>query len=160
LAIAPFTVVDPHTITLTTTNQDAATVDVAVTTPIDTVISSGAYTFDFNPTTTSVGSSLSPTAFTENVTFTATVNNAGATGSVTFMDGVDTLGSSMLSAGIATFETTSLSVGDHSISAVYAGDGEFSGSTSNTITQTIVKADQTVGFTSTATNAVFGASYV
>jgi hypothetical protein len=54
-----------------------------------------------------------------------------------FRDGTTVLGTGTLSAGSATFQTTSLSVGTHQISAVYSGDTNFSGSTSATLTQTV-----------------------
>jgi hypothetical protein len=44
------------------------------------------------------------------------------TGTVWFYDGTTQLGSGSLSAGVATFVSSSLAVGAHSITAVYAGD--------------------------------------
>ena len=67
------------------------------------------------------------------MTFTATVVNsspgaATPTGTVTFMDGTTMLGTGTLSTtdGLttATFTTTKLAVGSHSITAVYGGDTE------------------------------------
>jgi hypothetical protein len=67
------------------------------------------------------------------VTFTATVTpSAGgpATGTVTFMDGASTMGPGTLASDVATFSTSALVLGSHSITAVYAGDSNFAGSTS------------------------------
>ena len=68
------------------------------------------------------------------VTFTATVTGNGAvpTGSVTFMDGANTLGSVAVNAGgVAAYTTSSLAVGTHAITAVYGGDANDAGSTSS-----------------------------
>lgn len=83
-------------------------------------------------TSTFVISSLNPSTFGQSVTFTATVISSGGvpTGTVTFMDGSSTLGTGTLSTGRATFTTATLSAGTHSITAVYGGSADFSGSTS------------------------------
>ncbi|HEY7403761.1 MAG TPA: MBG domain-containing protein [Candidatus Angelobacter sp.] len=77
----------------------------------------------------------------DNVTFTATVGANGALatpgGTVTFSDGGLTLGTGTLDASLtATFSTTLLSAGTHSISATYGGDTIFdvSPSTASIIT--------------------------
>ena len=70
------------------------------------------------------------------VTFTATVTPSSAsgapTGTVTFMDGATTLGTDTLnpSTKLASILVVSLNVGSHSITAVYGGDSNFTGSTS------------------------------
>jgi len=43
----------------------------------------------------------------------------------------------MLAAGVATFTTSNLTVGTHTITAVYSGDGNFAAATSACLTQTI-----------------------
>jgi len=93
-------------------------------------------------TTTAVTSSLNPSAFGQQVTFSATVSPpSGATGTVTFMDGGSTLGTSALNAsGVATFSTSTLAAGPHSITAQYSGDGTHTGSTSPAFLQTVNKA--------------------
>jgi hypothetical protein len=75
------------------------------------------------PTSTAVASSLNPSTFGQGVTLTVTVTSTGGTptGTVAFKDGTATLGSGTLSSGKATFKTTALAVGAHSITAVYAG---------------------------------------
>jgi hypothetical protein len=72
------------------------------------------------------------------VQFTAAVTPASASGTVQFQDGGVTLGSASLSGGIAVFSTSSLSVGTHSITALYSGDTLDTGSTSPVYTQRIV----------------------
>jgi Bacterial Ig-like domain (group 3) len=74
------------------------------------------------------------------VTFTATVSGNGGvpTGSVTFMDGANTLGSVAVNAGgVASYNTSSLKVGAHTITAVYGGDANDAGSTSAGVTETV-----------------------
>jgi N-acetylneuraminic acid mutarotase len=94
--------------------------------------------------TTALTSSLNPSQFDEFVTLTATV--AGqyggvATGTITFSNGNTTLGSAPLNSGLASLTiTTPLLQGTNSIAAVYSGDSNFVGSTSNTLSQ-VVGAD-------------------
>jgi Bacterial Ig-like domain (group 3) len=91
--------------------------------------------------TTSLASSVNPSTFGQSVTFTATVSGAGATGTVTFKDGATTLGTGTLNGGAqATFSTSALALGSHSITAEYAGDTNYTGSTSAPLTQTVNQA--------------------
>jgi CSLREA domain-containing protein len=90
-------------------------------------------------TMTAVTASSSTPIYGQAVTFTATVSAlspSGATptgGTVTFYDGSTVLGYSLLSGGIASLTLSSLLAGLHTISAVYAGDGQnFTGSSSST----------------------------
>jgi len=102
-------------------------------------------------TATALTSSLNPSAYGDQVTFTATVSpSSGATGTVTFMDGGSTvLGSSTLNAsGVATLSTSSLGVGTHSITAQYSGDGNHNGSTSPALSQTVNRASTRTTLTS------------
>src|SRR6202022_958176 len=90
--------------------------------------------------TTSVVSSVNPSAVGQAVTFTATVKPATSgtpTGTVTFNDGGTVLGTGKLSLGKATFTTSALSVGSHSITASYGGDANFTASTSAPLTQMV-----------------------
>ena len=83
-------------------------------------------------TATVLTSSLNPATALSNVTFTATVTSSGGTptGSVTFTDGPITLGTGAVDAsGVATWSTSSLSAGTHSIAASYGGDATYAGST-------------------------------
>ena len=93
-------------------------------------------------TTTMLTSSKNPSTYGDSVTFTAAVSpTAGTdipTGTVTFKDGEKVLGTATLDAsGKASYSTSSLSVGAHSITAVYSGDGNFGGSTSSVLTQNV-----------------------
>jgi hypothetical protein len=114
-------------------------------------------------TTTAVTTSVNPSRFGQSITFTVTVGPVAPgtgtpTGSVTFQDGSNPIGTANLSAGAATLATSSLPAGSHSISAVYAGAGNFAGSTSSTVTQTVNKASTTNVFTSNLNPSVYGQS--
>jgi hypothetical protein len=71
--------------------------------------------------------SLNPSTFGTSVTFTATITSGAttaATGTVTFLDGTTKIGTGTLGGtpDVATFTTTTLSVGTHPITVTYAGD--------------------------------------
>jgi YDG domain/Bacterial Ig-like domain (group 3)/MBG domain (YGX type) len=95
-------------------------------------------------TTTGVGSSANPSPYGQPVTFTATVSDTSGgvpTGSVTFYDGSTDLGHGSALGGsgnsaTATLTTSTLTVGSHSIIAVYTPTGSFAGS-SGILTQTV-----------------------
>jgi hypothetical protein len=110
-------------------------------------------------TTTTVTSSTNPSGYGTSVTFTANVARASGggtpSGTVTFKDGAATLGTGTLAnctpnvAGnqCATFTNSAapwLSATTHSITAVYGGDSNFSGSTSSTLSQVVNKRAITV----------------
>jgi len=87
-----------------------------------------------------LGSSLNPVLSLNPVTFTATVSSAASTptGTVSFFDGTTLLGSAVtLTAGLATYTTSSLAIAAHSITAVYSGDSNFVTVTSAVLTQTV-----------------------
>jgi Bacterial Ig-like domain (group 3)/Autotransporter beta-domain len=96
-------------------------------------------------TTVTLASSLNPSEFGQAVTFTATVSDSGGTptGTVTFKDGATVLGTTALNgSALATFTTSSLTVGTHPITATYNGDGSFAASTSAVLVQSVaVPAD-------------------
>ena len=101
-----------------------------------------------NATTTVVTSDINPSLYGQNVTFTATVTSGAGTptGTVTFMNGVTTLGTGTLNAsGIATFSTSLLTVSGspYTIQADYAGSGDFGPST-NSVSQIVNKATATI----------------
>jgi hypothetical protein len=94
--------------------------------------------------TAAVATSGSPSVYGTSVTFTATVAPNGAvpaTGLVKFYDAAALLGTGTLNAtGQATFPTSSLAVGSHSITVVYQGDTNYSAATSPSITQQVNQA--------------------
>jgi hypothetical protein len=91
-------------------------------------------------TATSLSSSANPAIMGQPVTFTATVTSTSGTpaGTVSFLEGATTLGTGTLNAsGVATFTTSTLVAGSHSITASYAGSSSFAGSASAPVTQAV-----------------------
>ena len=115
-------------------------------------------------TTTTLVSSLNPADQGVAVTFTATVGTAGShppTGTVTFKDGGTSIGTGTLNGSLmATFTTSTLTIGTHSITAVYGGDSYNSGSTSSTVNQVIAAVTTTTTVASSLNPAQFGASVI
>jgi uncharacterized protein (TIGR03437 family) len=107
-------------------------------------------------TTTGLSSSVNPSAPGQLVTFTAFVSPSTVTGTVTFLDGTSVLGTGTLGGGKATFSTSTLSLGSHSITANYAGDNNYNGSTSATLSQTVSKPPTTTILTSSLNPSTFG----
>src|SRR5262249_6876561 len=113
-----------------------------------------------------VGSSVNPSVFGQSVTFTATVTavapGAGTpSGTVTFKDGGRTVSTQRLSGGVATFTTSALSVGSHSVTATYSGDSNFNatgmgGSTAPALNQVVNKANSLSSVSSSVNPSVFG----
>jgi hypothetical protein len=92
-------------------------------------------------TTTTVTSSANPQTLGNNVTFTATVTPASGTGvptgTVTFtVDGGTGTAETLNGSGEATYSTSSLTAGTHTIVATYSGDTNYS-SSSGQIIETI-----------------------
>jgi len=98
-----------------------------------------AVTVNLGPTTTSVVSSLNPSAKGQSVTFTATVSaqyGGTLTGTVAFSEGATVLKTVTLRAGKAVYTTTRLAKGSNTITATYSGSAEFAGS-SNSVVQRV-----------------------
>ena len=138
---------------LTATYSGDTSYSTSTSPPWTQTVNSGA-----TATTTSLASSANPSTYGAAVTFTATISSSLATGSVTFKDGTTTLATSAVVSGKASFTTSSLAAGSHSISAVYGGDASFSGSASPTLSQTVNKANTTTALTSNRNPSVRGTS--
>ncbi|WP_068615468.1 Ig-like domain repeat protein [Paenibacillus tuaregi] len=87
-----------------------------------------------------LASSANPSTENQQVTFTATVTGTEVdgipSGNVQFKEGDKLLNETELNAsGIASYSTSSLSAGDHTITAVYGGDLKYDGSTSAAVVQ-------------------------
>jgi predicted secreted protein len=122
-------------------------------------------------TTTALSASATTATFGTNITFTATVSSMSAiskkaqisaaiTGTVTFLDGSTPIGTGSVGTnGVATFSTTALAVGSHSITAQYGGDSTYNGSTSSPVT-VVVNAATTIStmtaLTASSTSATSG----
>jgi hypothetical protein len=104
------------------------------------------------PTITTLQSSRNPSPPGSAVTFTATVTGSGSpTGSVTFFDNGTPIGSSALNAsGNATITTSTLTVGLHTITAMYSGDTTFAPSTSAVLIQSVATLTPALGPMATA----------
>jgi uncharacterized repeat protein (TIGR01451 family) len=114
-------------------------------------------------TTTIVTSSANPSVLGQPVTFTATVSAvppaAGTpTGIMTFLDGGNSIGTAPVGGGVAIFTTSALAVGNHTITTVYSGDGNFNASSGSLIgnPQVVNKANTTTTVTSSSNPSVFG----
>ncbi len=114
------------------------------------------------PTVTSLISSMNPATVGQSVSLTATTSGGtpSPTGSIKFMDGATVLGSATLSAsGVATFASSALSFGKHSITATYGGDADHAVSTSVALNEQIVQA-ATVALKSSVNPSIFGTNVV
>ncbi|HYL76326.1 MAG TPA: Ig-like domain repeat protein [Bryobacteraceae bacterium] len=116
-------------------------------------------------TATTVASSQNPSDFGQSVTFTATISpvapGAGTpTGAVTFLDGGSPIGSGTLSGGLASFTTSALAVGNHTITTTYGGDGNFNASTGSLTgnPQVVTKTGTATTIVSSQNPSVFGQS--
>ncbi|MGB7437157.1 MAG: Ig-like domain repeat protein [Candidatus Acidiferrum sp.] len=88
------------------------------------------------------------------VTFTATVTAPGGvvpTGTVTFRDGGTVLGTVTLNGfGVATYSTTALAIGSHTITAVYSGDANNAASSSSPLSVNVNPPNFTLAATPTS----------
>ena len=112
-------------------------------------------------TSSVVASSNNPSMIGTAVTLTATVTSpvtGPPTGTVTFQDGASMLGTGTLSGGTATFTTSGLTAGTHSIAAIYGGNANFAGSTSPALMQTVNKATNSTSVASSNNPSIFGAT--
>lgn len=95
------------------------------------------------PTSLDLGASFASLQIGATETFTATLTTVGTqtlpTGQVIFKDGATTLGqASFVLSKAVTFQIATLAAGSHTITAQYAGDSTFIGSTSASVTITVV----------------------
>ena len=109
------------------------------------------------PTYIAISSSPNPSVYTQPVTFTATVSSSGgslpsAQESISFFEDSHLLGSATLDSGAAALTVRSLQAGLHTITAVYAGDAKFVGSTSPGLRQTVDTQDQSPTATTLLSN--------
>ncbi|KAA6455499.1 hypothetical protein DYQ86_27575, partial [Acidobacteria bacterium AB60] len=95
-------------------------------------------TYPLTPTI-AVASTSNSAFVSSSVTFTASLSSIAwtPTGTVTFYDGATALGTATVSSDVATYATSSLTAGAHSITAAYSGDTYFKAATSAPVTETI-----------------------
>jgi len=132
--------------TLTSTALSVAVHSITIAYPGDTdfVASTSsplAQTVNKAATTTTLASSLNPSNHGQVVTFTATITPAfggAVTGTVNFKDGSTIIGTGTVNAARkATFTTSTLTVGTHSISAVYPASTNLKSSFSTAVHQVV-----------------------
>lgn len=113
-------------------------------------------------TTTSLASSANPTVYGQATTLSSSVTASSGsgtpTGSVTFDDGSNALGTASLSGAQAGLTVSSLNVGTHSITAAYGGDSNFLASTSSALSQVVNQASTATAFTSSANSQTLNTS--
>ena len=103
------------------------------------------------PTSVTVSDASAQSVVGQTVVLTASIASPapGPTGTVQFADNGEPIGSGAVSGGQATFQTSSLALGDHAITAVYEGDDNFiGGSSTDTLMQTVGQAATSTGVTS------------
>ncbi len=129
-------------------SSDAFVAKIVVHTPTTTILSAA-------PTSATAGTAID---------LTATVAEVGGasvpTGTVSFKEGTTTLGSMTLNGtAIAVYTTSTLSVGTHSITAAYGGDGANAASSSTAASVTVTAAPApTVTISVAPTSIVLGQS--
>ena len=90
-----------------------------------------------SPTATlSVSASPTPSTPGQSVTFTASISS-GCAGTITFYDGGTSIGTGTISGTTATISTSSLTMGDHVITASWPGNSSYGPVTSSPITQVV-----------------------
>jgi sugar lactone lactonase YvrE len=113
------------------------------------------------PTATTLTSAPNPSTPGQIVTFTATVSSTAGTptGSVTFLDSGTVLGTGAVNAsGVATFTTSTLTVGTHPVTAAYAGATNFAASTSTVDSQVVTTSSVAMTLTSSRNPSTLGQS--
>jgi hypothetical protein len=91
----------------------------------------------FTVLTVTLTSSSNPSSYGSSITFTATFSVSGLAGSVTFMDSGTQIGAGTITGTTATYKTSSLAVGTHSITASWPGNSTYPPITSSPVLQKI-----------------------
>src|SRR5262249_42463196 len=109
-------------------------------------------------TTTTLGTSTATAAFGQTEVLTATVNAAAGTplGTVTFLDGSTVLGTVPVNTNGQAILAVSLDVGNHALTAAFAGSGGFTDSSSPGAAVTVNRAATAAALGSSAKPAVTG----
>ena len=104
-------------------------------------------------------SSANPSPYAQSVTFTATATGSSVTptGVMTFKEGSTVLGTDNLNgSGVATYSTSALGTGSHTITAEYGGDGTYTAGATGTVTQVIERAATTTALTVSTNSTTTG----
>jgi streptogramin lyase len=110
------------------------------------------------PTTTTLQTSIPMTVFGQAEMLTATVSSQGGvpTGSITFLDGNTMLGTAPVNADGQAKLTVALGVGNHALTASFAGTGGFTNSVSPAVAETVSRAATGIALGSSVNPAVTG----
>ncbi len=103
-------------------------------------------------------SSANPSRAGQAVAFTATISPVSITGSITFRDGTNTLGTVTMSSGVARIVTSTLTLGSHTITASYAGNSQYYASTASLTgnPQVVNQGDSSVAVVSSVNPSIVG----
>jgi len=113
------------------------------------------------PPVLNLSSSANSVAYGAPVTLTATIAGGCVTptGTVSFLDGTEPLGTIALnSSGAAAYTARALAAGAHSITASYGGSTTCGSATATAVNVTVTRAAQTIGFTPLSSAPIYGAS--
>jgi hypothetical protein len=149
------------TATLATSFANTGTFTVTATYAGDTSNSpstSFAVAITITPSTTTTILEAAPETGSVNgqITLTASVNGDHPTGSVSFASGSTKLGTSTVTNGVATLQTSFATAGTYPVTAAYAGDQNNAVSTSNVVTITIAAPNFTIAATPTSASVTSG----
>jgi hypothetical protein len=112
-----------------------------------------------NPTATAASSSPNPSVFGQSVTFTSTTTSSGGVpvGSVTFTEGSTVWASNVAvnGSGQASFNTTALAIGSHTITASFTGSTGWGNSSGNAAPQVVNKDATTTALNSSPNPSVY-----
>jgi hypothetical protein len=102
-------------------------------------------------TTLVLSTSVNPSSYNQGVTFMVSLTpqmGGSATGTVTFLDGANPIGTSTVAGNSATITVNTLAIGTHPITAAYSGDSNFTAANSASLPQIVNKAGTTAVVTS------------
>lgn len=115
-----------------------------------------------NSTTTTASSSPNPSVLGQSVTFTATITSGAGTpaGTVTFTEGTTTWAANVPvdGSGNASFSTSTLTLGSHTLTATFTGAAGWANSNGNAPAQVVNSAATTTAINSSANPSVFSQS--
>jgi hypothetical protein len=124
---------------------------------------SGAISESVTPaaTTTAISSSSNPSTFGQAIVLTASIvppSGVSATGTVTFMDGSNVLGTASVAGNAAQLAVSALAIGSHSLTATYSGNGNLAASSSGALTQRVNQAATSTSLSASSNPAIYGQS--
>jgi len=112
-------------------------------------------------TTTAISSSVNPSTFGQAIVLTASIgapSGVSATGTVTFMDGSNVLGTAGVAGNAAQLAVSALATGSHSLTATYSGNANLAPSSSGALTQRVNQAATATSLSASSNPASYGQS--